>query len=207
MDQLITMKSSSRLKTGLRILLTDGPLHFFARVCQFLRYVLYDQRRFEYFALSLTQPFPTMPTQPGIFVRIATPDDRGRIETELFPAVGKDIENDKRYSVFIGSHGVYCFIAEKDRVLVHYSWVFTDLTHAPITATPFKKNRLCPGDVFVGPVFTHPAARGLWIFPFVLGEILHFLRTQPSARRVLVFTDGRNSAAGRFYMRLGFQAL
>lgn len=180
---------------------------FASRVWRYLKYRLYDERHFVYFAFLLDRPFPVFPAQAPLAIRCAGPEDLPRIERELFPYLGDVAEGDKRYFPLIGKEGISCFLAEEDGRLVHYSWLFTDLRHAPIMHTPLDKKKLRGGDVFIGPVFTLPSVRGRWVFPVVLQAIIEYVEQHTVARRVILFVFEKNPGAVAFFSRLGFQRL
>lgn len=177
------------------------------RMYEYVKYYFCDQWRFVYLALPLDYPFPSLPPQKELVVYIATPKDQERVEAEIFPVIESKEENDKRFFRLLRENGVVCFLAEKSGRLVHYSWVFTNLRHAPIMHTPFNKKHLRASDVFLGPVFTNPSVRGLWIFPTVLGEIIKYLKNRGEVRRVLLFVDRKNQGAVPFFKRLGFEEI
>ena len=72
---------------------------------------------------------------------------------------------------------------------------------------PFDKEQFRPGDVFIGAVFTDPAARVLWVYPSVLSFIVRYLRKNRLGERALIFVEGRNKVACPFYKRLGFDEI
>ena len=111
-----------------------------------------------------------------------------------------------RYFESIDQPKAKCFLAETAGKLVHYSWVFLDAFDSPIMNTPFKKSKLRSGDAYIGPVFTSPAVRG-FIYLQVLPDILHYLKENSVARRVVLLVDGRNPAALSFYKRIGFKEI
>lgn len=143
----------------------------------------------------------------SIMVQFAALENIARIRRELFPKLVGGLEYDKRYFQFIGSEDVKYITAEIDGELIHYSWLFLDARRSPLMQVPFHKEQFRPGDVFIGPVFTVPAARGLWVYPYVLSFIVRYLRKNRLWKSVLIFVDGRKKAACPFYKRLGFDEI
>lgn len=177
------------------------------KIYRYIKNIVYDQWKFIYFEFPLDQPFPIFPNRESVKFRVATIEDIERVKTELFPVIDNSIENDKRYFQLIGKKDIQCFLAEKDNKLIHYSWAFTNLSYAPIMGTPFRKSKLKERDVFVGPVFTSPKIRGAWVFPYVLMNIIHYIKKYTIANRIILFVDGRNPAAVCFFERLGFKKI
>lgn len=178
---------------------------FFRRVLNYARYKLYDQWHFVYFAFPLEREL-TLSSVPSVALRKATSEDLPKIKQELFLYMEGD-EGDKEYFKFLGQEGIECFLVERDGILVNFTWLFTDLTHAPIMRTPLPKKKLRKGDAFIGPIFTRPDVRGLWIFPSVLAHIVDDLKGSKGIYRALVFVYDKNPGAVRFYERLGFERL
>ena len=114
---------------------------------------------------------------------------------------------EKRYFRFIGEPEIKCFLVEHDGRLVHYSWVFLDASRSLLADVPFDQSKLTANDALIGPVFTNPNARGLMYFHHALSAIFDYLKNHSSARRVIIFVDGKNPAALSFYQRIGFEEI
>lgn len=201
----ITTSALEKFNNALHLLKREGVVALAQRIYAYIKYRLYDQWKFVYFARSLAEPFPQIANQIPLTVWRADPNDLSRIEVELFPLIEKAMSNDQRYFSLLGLEGVHCFLGEKNGRMVHYSWLFTDLTHAPIMYTHFPKRKLKKGDVFIGPVFTDPQVRGAWIFPYVLSKVMEYAKQQISLKRAVLFVDGRNTGAVAFFKRFGFK--
>lgn len=177
----------------------------FTQFTNALRYKLWDQWHFAYFAHLLDRPV-TLPRDPTLTVRRAVPDDLPRIARELTARM-RENPGDAQYFVLLGTPGAECFLVEQGGTFVHFTWLFTDLTHAPIMRTPLARWRVRAGDAFIGPLYTRPDARGAWIFPTVLAHVLSLLRERATHRRALVFVHVANPGAVRFYERFGFERI
>ena len=204
-----TMKSTFTDKCREAVyLLKSGGLTVFLKKCvRYIKHLFGAQSRFAYFVFSLDQPFPNFYLKDIGSVRIAEPEDSGRIQAELFPFITEEEENDKRYFKLLGRPGVSCFIAEKEGILVHYTWLFWDARRSPLIDTPFSKALIREGDAYVGPAFTSSIARGTWIYPHVLVKVLSFAKETANRKRIILFVNGKNLSAINFFVRLGFQRL
>jgi ribosomal protein S18 acetylase RimI-like enzyme len=194
---------SQKLAAAVRTLLRHGPGALARKVRAYLSYNLDSKWDFVYLAFVLKQDFPRVPMADGLVVRVATLADLDRVRAELFPEMTGEQAYETRYFDLLGQDRVRCFVAESDGLLVHYSWVFLDARMSAIIDTPFDRSKLRPGDVYIGPVFTTPKARG-FIYPHVLSSIVHYLRETPGATRIVLFVQDRNPAAVTYYKRLGF---
>lgn len=186
-----------------RIISEEGPVSFLRRFYGYLIYHLSGKWRFVYFEWPLEQEISSFQLKDPITVTIATLEDLDRIKAEIFPLLVGDLSYDRRYFELISHPNIRCFLAERDNKLVHYSWVFLEAFNSPIMDVPFNKSKLKYGDAYIGPIFTSPAARG-FIYLQVLSTILHYLKNNAGAQRVLILMDGRRRSAVSFYKRLGF---
>jgi ribosomal protein S18 acetylase RimI-like enzyme len=202
-DRVVRTNLMQKATAGVRTLFQQGPAGLARKIREYSAYHLDAKWSFVYLAYDLSQPFMRMPMDPAVTVRTATTADRPRIDAELFPIMVGEQEYEKRYFGLLGDPGVLCYLAERDGLLNHYSWVFLDAAASPIVDTPFDATLLRPGDVYIGPVFTSPAARG-FIYPQVLATIVRDLTTTPAAKRIVVLVQGRNAAAVSYYKRLRF---
>lgn len=187
----------------MRLLLEQGPTAFKDRIRQSLTYHLDNKWHFVYLQFELRDHFTGIPMSDSLAIRIAGMEDIEQIRVQLFPEMKGEQVHEKKYFDRLNRRDVRCFIAERDGKLVHYSWVFLDAGASPLAAVPFDRRKLRPGDVYIGPVFTAPGARG-FIYPQVLAEIIRHLKSDPSAARLLLLVYGRNPPAVSFYKRLGF---
>ena len=208
MGELSVRNGFSRASGEIRRIAKEKGLDGLCRAIRnYILYHLRDKWRFVYFEFPLDKPLVSFQKKEAAKVKVATPEDIDRIESEIFPNLVADLEYDKRYFRLIGQQGVKCFLAEKNGKLIHYSWLFLNAFESPIMEVPFNKRQLRRGDVFIGPVFTDPTARGIWIYPYVLSCIVRYLQENDCGRRVLLFVDGKNEAARPFYKRLGFKEI
>ena len=169
-------------------------------------YHLQDKWNFVYLEFPLDGNFVEFPKLEGLDSRIATVSDVVHLEAEFFGSSKWPDDYDRRYLPLIGSSGVWCFLGERDGKLVHYSWVFLDASSSPLAEVPFEVSRLKPGDVYIGPVFTDPSARG-FVYPSVLSTIVGKLREHVDSKRILVLVAGDNRPAISFYKKMGFREI
>ncbi|MEK7247624.1 MAG: hypothetical protein AAB092_04040 [Chloroflexota bacterium] len=189
-----------------RTLRKEGPSGVRRKAGEFLAYHLDLKWHFVYLSFGLAQEFMRVPMTSALTVRVATPADLGRINAELFPEMTGEQTYETRYFGLLGQDDVRCFVAERDGVLVHYSWVFLNASTSPLMDTPFDRRMLREGDVYVGPVFTSPKVRG-FIYPQVLASIVRYLKEAPAATRIVLFVQGKNPAAVTYYKRLRFDEM
>lgn len=204
----LTVKNSlgKKLHQTVRILARHGPTGLYKVIRSYLIYQLRDKWKFKYLGFSLEQTITPFKTKEPVTVRVATPQDLGRIEAELFPFMHGEMDYEKRYFRLLGQSGVTCFLAERGGSFIHYSWVFLDAFKSPLLDVPFDKDKLRPGDSYVGPIYTVPSARGL-VYLEVLPAILSYLKHDIKARRVIVFVAGNNASGASFYERIGFREI
>lgn len=189
-----------------RTLLDEGLSSLLRQIREFLKYHLESKWDFAYLQYGLEKELGRVPMDGSLTIRLASAEDLDRIRTELFPAMVGEQEYEKRYFDLLGQQDIRCFVAERDGRLVHYSWVFLDPRMSPIAEVPFSHRTLRPGDVFIGPVFTLPTARGL-IYPQVLSWVVRYLKECTDAIRLVLFVRGTNLVAVSSYRRLGFTEL
>ena len=203
------MKSTfiDKCKQIVYLLRKRGITALLRKSVRYVSHLLGEQSHFVYFVFSLDQPFPNFHLDNVGSVRLADSKDIARIQSELFPFITEDEENDKRYFKLLGQAGVNCFLAEKEGILVHYTWLFWDARKSPLTDTPFSKTLIREGDAYVGPAFTSPLARGTWIYPHVLMNLLSFAKETAKQKRIILFVNGKNPSAINFFTRLGFKRL
>jgi len=204
-----SIKSSFRekVKKVKELAVEKGLWRMLGSVAQYALYYVTDRRSFVYFEFSLEQePISLQLPDPPV-ARLATTADLNRINAEIFPLLTGEYEYDKRYFKLLVQEGVLCFLAEQDGKFVHYSWVFTNAEQSPLMDVPFKHSKLKAGDVYMGPVFTSPNARGTWIYPFVITKIIHYLKDYTDKKRLLLFVHGKNPSAVNFFLRMGFKKI
>lgn len=205
MSVTLPLWRGGKLSAILRVLADSGPRELVRRVRQYAVYHLKDKWEFIYLEFPLHAPLAAFPVNESVQVRIAVPSDVDRLETCLFARMtGPDI-GDRRYLPLIGRDDVRCFLAERDGAPVHYSWVFLDARTSPLRDVPFG-GRIDDEDVYIGPVYTDPSARG-FIYPHVLTAIIRHLREGGRVGRVLVLVAGNNRAAVSFYRKMGFREI
>ena len=203
------VKSSfaEKLRHAKTIIADGGWMSLWRAIRGYIVYHLSSKWHFVYYEFPLEQEILSFKTKEPITVNIATCEDLDRIQAEIFPSLVRDMDSDKRYFKLIGHQGIKCFLAEREGKLIHYSWVFINAFDSLIMEVPFDKTKLRKGDAFIGPVFTAAGVRGLSVYPCVLSTVLHYLRENGCANRVLIFVDGKNASAGAFYKRLGFREI
>jgi ribosomal protein S18 acetylase RimI-like enzyme len=189
-----------------RTLLEEGPASLFLKIREYIRYNLDSKWHFVYLQFELEKEFSRIPMSETLTVRVASTADTARIRSELFPEMKGEQSNEKKYFDLLGQNSVRCFVAESEGRFVHYSWVFMDAQASPMVDVPFDRRNLRPGDVYIGPIFTVPGARG-FIYPQVLSSIVRYLKECPGPTRIVLFVYGRNPAAVSFYKRLGFSEI
>lgn len=95
---------------------------------------------------------------------------------------------------YIATVGRYrIFYALHEGKIVHYSVVLPKF---------FKFPFMNPGDLEIGPCWTHGEYRGKGIYPFVLASILRTLRKQ--GRSFFIFSDENNTASQKGILKAGF---
>lgn len=176
------------------------------RLRQSVVYHWRDKWEFHYLEFGLDAKLAAFPQKEPLEVRVATADDIVRLEAEIFSRTDGPDAYDRTYLTLIGSDNVRCYLAERAGIIVHYSWVFLDASSSPLTGVPFDPAKIRPGDVYVGPVYTDPAARG-FIYLYVLGRIVEDLRNAGAASRVIVLVAGGRQAAVNFYKKMGFREI
>jgi len=189
-----------------RLVIREGPSSLGRKIGNYLAYNLDSRWDFVYLQFRLDREFTRVSISAALTVRVATPADLGRIQAELFPEMKGEQAYETRYFDLLGHDRVRCFVAEREGRLVHYSWVFLDAHTSPIMDTPLDQRKLRKGDVYIGPVFTSPMARG-FIYPQVLSSIVRYLKDTPGATRIVLLVQGRNPAAVTFYKRLRFEEI
>lgn len=199
-------KRSQKVRAAVGMLLREGPGSLLRKIREYLVYNLDLKWDFVYLEFGLDQEFTRVPMTNALTVRVATPADLPRIQRELFPEMTGEQTYETRYFSLLGQDRVRCFVAERDGLLVHYSWVFLDAESSPIMGVPFDRRNLRPGDVYIGPIFTSPRARG-FVYPQVLASIIRYLKQHPGATRIVLFVQGRNPAAVSYYTRLRFDKI
>lgn len=98
-----------------------------------------------------------------------------------------------------GRRGSSIFAAEADGRLVHISWAHQG--PAVLGAMPVAE-----GEVFIGPCYTVPEARGQGLYPYVVGCILQEYRRRQFARAIMT-VGGDNAASIRGIEKVGFQRI
>jgi len=195
-------------KVGVLFCLIRGGLVLMGRLLSYARYNLKQKWRFIYFELDLEAgSLSALKVNESIVIRIAEKKDISGIEADIYPFMRPENENDKRYISRIGENSFKCFIAEKEGKIIHYFLVFEKALESPLMQTPFYKEKTCDSDAYLGSAFTLPSARGLWVMPCVLKEIIIFLKNNTNATRVLVLVHEDTVGAVAFFSRLGFSVM
>ena len=174
----------------------------------YIRYNLVDKWRFIYFEIDLTIPPFSLPKKDeSIFIRRAETKDYTKIKNDLYPYMEHKQEFDKKYLDQISETGINCFIAEVDNKIIHYFMVFNSAIESPLVQTPFDKKMLTQDDAYLGNAFTIPSARGRWITPHVILNIIKYLQNETNATRALLLVHEHTPGAIGFFNRLGFRAI
>jgi len=188
-----------------KILLSSGVAGLKNHLLAYLKFNFKEKWEFTYFEISLeVEPYLLPPKINSLIFRVATPEDITKIQTDIYPLLTKNQENDKRYILKIGENGIICFIAELNKKVVHYFLVFVKVHESPLMKTPFEKSKLLENDAYLGSAFTAPEVRGFWIMPNILLYILSYLRENTNASRALLLVHKNTPGAVGFYLRLGF---
>jgi len=173
-----------------------------------LKYIYYhykEKYEFVYFYVDMKSiPYGLSQKNNSINVRIASHDDVQKIVLDVYPFLSSKEENDKRYIEKIGENYLKCFIAEQDGVIIHYSLLFERAKESPLMKTAIDKSNVFPNDAYLGTVFTVPSARGMWVVPEVLLNILVYLNSCYNKRRLYAIVHIKTPGAVAYYKRLGF---
>lgn len=98
--------------------------------------------------------------------------------------------------------GHTCFVASHQGQAVHYSWLQVDGFH-PIQ--PAGRSRaVASAEAWIFDCRTHESARGQNLYPYVLTQILHALRSQ-AFTCAWIYTSHDNIASQRGIAKAGFQ--
>ena len=73
--------------------------------------------------------------------------------------------------------------------------------------TPFKKSLIEESDAFLGNAFTIPKARGYWVLPEVLSEIIAYLKTNKEINRAILIAHTDTPSAIQFFEKIGFKVI
>ncbi len=172
------------------------------------RHHLWEKWRFVGFTFPPTTQLFSLPGAPLERIWQATALEQARIERELFPAMGGEQEYDRKYfREYLGHPRVRCFLAEREGVFVHYTWVFLDARDSPVMRLPRVRGKISDNDCYVGPAWTHPSARGHWLYPAVMRRVIEEVRVIEQARRIVLVVAGSNASGINFFTRLGFERL
>ena len=93
-----------KCKEAIRLLKQGGIMIFLRKCARYGRHLLGEQSHFVYFAFSLDRPLPSFHLQDIGNVRLADRKDSARIQSELFPFITEEEENDKylkNFNVYI----------------------------------------------------------------------------------------------------------
>ena len=110
----------------------------------FLKYHLIDQWGQIFLELNLLNSNLSFPNQVDFILRISTKEDIPKIKSDIYPLLGDYGEYDKKYIEKIGQEGMECFIAIKDKKIVHYFFVFDSALNSPLVRAPINKKLIEP---------------------------------------------------------------
>jgi len=170
----------------------------------FLKYHLIDQWGQIFLELNLLNSNLSFPNQVDFILRISTKEDIPKIKSDIYPLLGDYGEYDKKYIEKIGQEGMECFIAIKDKKIVHYFFVFDSALNSPLVRAPINKKLIASNDASLGSQFTCPEFRGKSISIYSFEEILRYLETKTKATKLLTTIHKNTPGALLFHKRLGF---
>jgi len=207
------MNSRSAIKKNIfakvyHLLVNAGLSGFLYQLKDYVYYNIIDKWKFVYFELNLNKlPYSLPDKQESLVVRRVNNSDISKIQKELYPYMGKKQEYDKRYIENIDEYRYECFIAEVEGKVVHYFMVFSNAKESPLIDTPFKKEKIKENDIYLGNTFTIPSARGMWIVPHVMLDIILYYQKNSNATRALLLVHEDTPGAVGFFKRLGFNVI
>jgi len=194
-----------KIQKIVNILKQQGLGGIVTKIWSYLKYHSREKWRFIYFELDLSKKHFTLPP-PGdtITIRILQQDDIEKFKIDIYPYMTEKQEYDKRFVENPDDYNCLFFIAENEGRIIHYFVVFVNVLDSPLMETPFNKQQLRSGDAYLGNAFTVPDARGHWIVPHVLQNIISYLQSETQARRAILLVHEDTPGAAAFFKRLGF---
>ena len=197
-----------RISTVLRVLSNKGISGLIKLIKSYFLYQYKEKWEFTYFEKSVgLAPYKLPKLDDSTVIRIAVKNDITQIKTDIYPFLTAKQENDKRYIEKIGSSHVKCFIAKREKKLLHYSLLFENANNSPIIQTPIINTKIYSTDAYLGSVFTIPEARGSWILRYAILSIFSYLNENTNVKRILVIVHKDTPGAEGFYKRLGFNVM
>jgi len=198
-----------RIATVLKVLSNKGISGLIKLIKSYFLYQYKEKWEFTYFEKSVVgqPPYKLPKLDDSTVIRIAVKNDITQIKTDIYPFLTAKQENDKRYIEKIGSSHVKCFIAERDKKLVHYSLLYENANNSPLIQTPIINSKIYLTDAYLGSVFTIPEARGSWILRYAILSIFSYLNENTNVQRILVIVHKDTPGAEGFYKGLGFNVM
>jgi len=98
--------------------------------------------------------------------------------------------------------GDRCWVAARDGVAVHYSWVQTTGVHS---VAPGRRRTVADGELWIYDCLTHRSARGHRLYPWMLTRILdgHGCANPPPV--AFIYANQSNTPSRKGILRAGFQ--
>jgi ribosomal protein S18 acetylase RimI-like enzyme len=183
-------------------------MNFLKKTINYFHSYFVDKWKYIYLEKSIDAKEIMLPKKDeSLIIRIAQRNDISRIRADIYPYLTSSEGNDWRYLERIGDHDFTCFVAEKDKKIIHYFLVFDDALYSPLVKTPFYKNNIISGDAYLGTAFTVPDARGTWVVPYSLQFIFDYFKSKKIVSRALVIVHKDTPGAQEFYKFLGFNVV
>ena len=137
---------------------------------------------------------PSLSPPPGLEILQLQPDQMSLL-TEVLPSleVPKLSQTQVQHS--------QCYAASLGGRVLHYSWVQTSGPHSILEAG--RRVDVAPGEFWIYDCQTHPSARGLGIYPYMLTFIARD-HLQRNLREGIIYTTVENIASQRGIQKAGF---
>ena len=165
-----------------------------------------EQRRYTYLNLEIDDFDNSFHRHNDkLKIYLADISDKKKIEEDLFPHFDDQQNYFKQFLTF-DNQDILCYVASRDKKIVHYFLVFKNAKNSPLNRTRFKtKIDNYPDASYLGNAFTISSERGGWIVLQVLSVIIKELKISYNIKNILVLIHPDTPGALRFYQRLGFK--
>jgi len=169
---------------------------------------LYEKWRYIYLELNVNDfAFKFLKKDDSLVISLAAKKDIKEIKKDLYPQFDSNQEFFKQFIERIGEDRFSCFIAKRDRRIVHYFIVFENAIDSPLVKTPLRNSLYSDKDAYLANAFTVPSERGKWILPGVIAAVMDYLNKETEVKRVLVLVHKGTPGAVTFYKHLGFRKI